>query len=112
MLDSRSLFGCGDTIMTAMKLGLGVVAALLLAACSREQPEGSPRQPDETTAGPAEKTTPAEPAHEAVAQVAPTQRHTVTGSRALAPSSEGVHITRARQGLKPDPEVDCPGYAE
>ena len=90
--------------MTAMKLGLGVVATLLLAACSREQPEGSPRQPDETTAAPAEKTTPTEPAHEAVAQVAPTQGNTVTGSLALAPSSEGVHITGAIQGLKPNAE--------
>jgi Cu-Zn family superoxide dismutase len=90
--------------MTATKLGLGIVAALLLAACSREQPEGAPRQPDETTAAPAEKTTAAEPAHEAVAQVAPTQGNTVTGSLALAPSSEGVHISGAIQGLKPDAE--------
>ena len=90
--------------MTAMKLGLGIVATLLLAACSREQPEGAPRQPDETTAAPAEKTTAAEPAHEAVAQVAPTQGNTVTGALALAPSSEGVHITGAIQGLKPDAE--------
>jgi Cu-Zn family superoxide dismutase len=90
--------------MTAMKLGLGVVATLLLAACSREQPEGAPRQPDETTAAPAEKTTAAETAAEAVAQVAPTQGNTVTGSLALARSSEGVHITGVIQGLKPDAE--------
>ena len=90
--------------MTAMKLGLGVVATLLLAACSREQPEGAPRQPDDATAAPAEKTTATDPEPEAVAQVAPTQGNTVTGSLALTPSSEGVHITGAVQGLKPDAE--------
>jgi Cu-Zn family superoxide dismutase len=90
--------------MTAMKLGLGVVAALLLAACSREQPEGSPRQPDDATAAPAEKTTTTEAAPEAVAQIAPTQGNTVTGSLALTPAAEGVRISGAIQGLKPDAE--------
>jgi Cu-Zn family superoxide dismutase len=91
--------------MTAMKLCLGVVATLLLAACSREQPEGAPRQPDETTAAPAEKTTDtAEAAPEAVAKIAPTQGNTVTGSLALAASPEGVRISGAIQGLKPDAE--------
>ena len=90
--------------MTAMKLGLGVVATLLLAACSREQPEGAPRQPDETTAAPAEKTSSTEAAPEAVAQIAPTQGNTVTGSLALTPSPEGVRISGAIQGLKPDAE--------
>jgi superoxide dismutase, Cu-Zn family len=84
--------------------GSSIVVALLLAACSREQPEGAPRQPDDATAAPAEKTSAAEPAHDAVAQVAPTQGNTVTGSVALAPASAGVHITGAIQGLKPDAE--------
>ena len=52
---------------------------------------------------PAEKATPAESA-EAVAQVAPTQGNTVTGSVALASSPQGVHITGAIQGLKPNAE--------
>ncbi len=90
--------------MTAIKLGLGVVATLLLAACSREQPEGAPRQPDETTAAPAEKTASAEAAPEAAAQIAPTQGNTVTGSLALAASPQGVRISGAIQGLKPDAE--------
>jgi len=90
--------------MKATNGGLAVVVALVLAACSREQPEGAPRKPEPTTAAPAEKATPTEPAQEAVAQVAPTQGNTVTGSLALTSSPQGVHITGAIQGLKPDAE--------
>jgi Cu-Zn family superoxide dismutase len=90
--------------MKATNVGLAVVVALMLAACSREQPEGAPREPEPTTAAPAEKATPAEAAQEAVAQVAPTQGNTVTGSLALSSSPQGVHITGAIQGLKPDAE--------
>jgi len=85
-------------------LGLAIAGTLLLAACSREQPEGAPREPEPTTAAPAEKTAPAEAANEAVARVAPTQGNTVTGSVALASSPEGVRITGAIQGLKPNAE--------
>ena len=90
--------------MKNTNVGLGIVVALVLAGCSREQPEGAPRAPEPTTAAPAEKVTPAEPAQEAVAQVAPTQGNTVTGSLALASSPQGVHITGAIQGLKPNAE--------
>jgi Cu-Zn family superoxide dismutase len=90
--------------MKNTNVGLGIVVALVLAACSREQPEGAPREPEPTTAAPAEKATPAEPAQEAVAQVAPTQGNTVTGSLALSSSPQGVHITGAIQGLKPNAE--------
>ena len=90
--------------MKATNVGLAVVVALMLAACSREQPEGAPREPEPTTAAPAEKATPAEAAQEAVAQVAPTQGNTVTGSLALSSSPQGVHITGTIQGLKPDAE--------
>jgi Cu-Zn family superoxide dismutase len=85
-------------------LGLALAGTLLLAACSREQPEGAPREPEPTTAAPAEKTTPTEPAHGAVAQIAPTQGNTVTGSLALDQSPEGVRISGAIQGLKPNAE--------
>src|SRR5688572_19339928 len=85
--------------------GLVIGLTLLLAACSREQPEGVPRAPDDATAAPAEKTAgPAETAAQAVAQIAPTQGNTVNGSLALAPSTAGVRITGAIQGLKPDAE--------
>lgn len=90
--------------MRATHLTLAIGLTVLLAACSREQPTGAPRQPDETTAAPAEKTTAAEPAPEAVAQIAPTQGNTVTGSLALAQSPQGVHISGTIQGLKPDAE--------
>ena len=90
--------------MKATNLGLTIAGTLLLAACSREQPEGAPREPEPTTAAPAEKATAAEPADEAVAQIAPTQGNTVTGSLALASSPEGVHVTGAIQGLKPNAE--------
>lgn len=90
--------------MRATHLTLAIGLTVLLAACSREQPTGAPRQPDETTAAPAEKTTAAEAAPEAVAQIAPTQGNTVTGSLALAQSPQGVHISGTIQGLKPDAE--------
>ena len=78
---------------------------LLLVACSREQPEGAPRAPDNTTAAPAEKSAePAATAPAAAVQIAPTQGNTVTGALALAQSAEGVHITGSIQGLKPDAE--------
>jgi Cu-Zn family superoxide dismutase len=90
--------------MRATHLTLAIGLTVLLAACSREQPTGAPRQPDETTAAPAEKTTAAEAAPEAVAQIAPTQGNTVTGSLALAQSPQGVRITGTVQGLKPNAE--------
>ena len=90
--------------MKATNVGLAIVVALVLTACSREQPEGAPRQPEPTTAAPAEKATPSEPAQEAAAQIAPTQGNTVTGSLALSSSPQGVHITGAIQGLKPNAE--------
>ena len=90
--------------MKATTLGLAIAATVLLAACSKEQPAGAPREPEPTTAAPAEKATPAEPAAEGAAQIAPTQGNTVTGSVALSTSSEGVHITGTVQGLKPNAE--------
>ena len=90
--------------MKATNLALAIAGTLLLAACSREQPAGAPREPEPTTAAPAEKTTATGPAHEAAAQVAPTQGNTVTGAVALDSSPQGVHITGSIQGLKPDAE--------
>jgi superoxide dismutase, Cu-Zn family len=90
--------------MRATHTGLALSLTLLLVACSREQPEGAPRAPDDTTAAPAEKTQPAAAAPEAAAQIAPTQGNTVTGGLALAQSAAGVHITGSIQGLKPDAE--------
>jgi superoxide dismutase, Cu-Zn family len=89
--------------MRATHSGLAIGLILVLAACSREQPEGAPRAPEPATAAPAEKTT-APAAPEAVAQIAPTQGNTVSGSLALASAPQGVHITGSVQGLKPDAE--------
>jgi Cu-Zn family superoxide dismutase len=85
-------------------LSLAIGMTVILAACSREQPAGAPRQPDTASPTMAEKATPAEPAAQAVAQIAPTQGNTVTGSLALRQSAQGVHITGSIQGLKPDAE--------
>lgn len=85
-------------------LSLAIGLTVLLAACSREQPAGAPQQPDTASPTMAEKATAAEPAQGAVAQIAPTQGNTVTGSLALAQSPQGVHITGSIQGLKPDAE--------
>lgn len=90
--------------MKSTTLGLAIAATVLLAACSKEQPAGAPREPEPTTAAPAEKTAATEPAAEGAAQIAPTQGNTVTGSVALSTSPEGVHITGAIQGLKPNAE--------
>ncbi|HKU15685.1 MAG TPA: superoxide dismutase family protein [Steroidobacteraceae bacterium] len=85
--------------------GIAIGLILLLAACSRQQPEGAQRQPEPAAAVPAEKSdAPAAAAPEAAVQVAPTQGSTVTGSLALASSPQGVHITGSIQGLKPDAE--------
>jgi Cu-Zn family superoxide dismutase len=87
-----------------MNLGLAIGLTVILAACSREQPAGAPRQPDTTSPSMAEKATPTEPAAEAVVQIAPTQGNTATGSLALTQSPQGVHITGSIQGLKPNAE--------
>jgi Cu-Zn family superoxide dismutase len=87
-----------------MTLSLAIGLTVMLAACSKEQPAGAPRQPDAAPPTMAEKSDVAAPAAEAVAQIAPTQGNTVTGSLALAQSPEGVHITGSVQGLKPDAE--------
>lgn len=89
--------------MKATTLG-AVIALTLLAACSREQPASEAKTPDPAAPPAAEQAPPAEPAPGAVAQVAPTQGNTVTGSLALAQSAEGVRITGSVQGLKPDAE--------
>ena len=88
--------------MKATNLGLAIGLALLLAACSKEQPASAPQTSDAAPPAAAEQATPAEPASEAAAQIAPTQGNTVTGSVALAQSGEGVHITGSVQGLKPN----------
>ena len=90
--------------MRATNLSLAIGLTVILAACSREHPAGAPSQPDTAPATAAEKATAPEAAAEAVAQIAPTQGNTVTGSVALASSTEGVHITGSIQGLKPDAE--------
>jgi Cu-Zn family superoxide dismutase len=91
--------------MRATHLSVAIGLAVILAACSREQPEGVPRAPDDTTAAPPEKSAePAAAAAQAVAQIAPTQGNTANGALALAPSPQGVRITGSIQGLKPDAE--------
>jgi Cu-Zn family superoxide dismutase len=90
--------------MNAKNLSLAIGLAVILAACSREKPEGAPRQPDAASPSLAEKATPAEPAHDAVVQIAPTQGNTVTGSLAATGTPQGVHLTGSIQGLKPDAE--------
>ncbi len=89
--------------MKAMNFSLAIVLTLLLAACSREEPETAPPAPDSDSPV-TEAAIPAEPVHAAVAQIAPTQGNTVTGALTLAQSPEGVRITGSVQGLKPDAE--------
>jgi superoxide dismutase, Cu-Zn family len=90
--------------MKATYTGFAIGVTLLLAACSREEPEAAAPAPDGASPAVAEATAPAQPELEAVAQLAPTQGNTVTGSLTLAQSPEGVRITGSVQGLKPDGE--------
>lgn len=84
-----------------LAIGLVIGWAVMLAACSKEQPASAPQTPDAAAPAATEQAT-AAPASEAVAQIGPTQGNTVNGSLALSQSAEGVHITGSVQGLKPD----------
>ena len=77
---------------------------LLFVACSREPPDAPRPAPESDSPAVAGETVTAEPAREAVAQLAPTQGNAVTGSLALAQAPEGVRITGMVRGLKPDGE--------
>jgi superoxide dismutase, Cu-Zn family len=90
--------------MKAANPGLAIALTLLLAACSREQPEAAPPTPESDSPAVAEPAAPPQTANEAVAQLAPTRGNRVTGSLALAQSPEGVRITGMVRGLKPDGE--------
>jgi Cu-Zn family superoxide dismutase len=80
---------------------------LLVSACTRE--DGSqvtqPKEPDYESPALAQKAEPDGPPHDASVQLAPTQGNQVTGSLVLTGAPDGVHITGAIQGLKPDSEV-------
>ncbi|HWN07425.1 MAG TPA: superoxide dismutase family protein [Steroidobacteraceae bacterium] len=80
--------------MKATNCSFAIGLTLLLAACSREEPETAPPAPDGASPAVAK----------AVAQLAPTQGNTVTGSVTLAQSPDGVRITGSVQGLKPNAE--------
>ena len=90
--------------MKATYSGFAIGVTLLLAACSREEPGAAAPAPDGASPAVSEAAAPAEPEPGAVAQLAPTQGNTVTGSLTLAQSPEGVRITGSVQGLKPDAE--------
>ncbi|MGH8176359.1 MAG: superoxide dismutase family protein [Steroidobacter sp.] len=80
--------------------------AIVLSACG--QTDQAPQGPDARTqpdspapdAGPV--IAPGLPPEGATVQLAPTQGNTANGSLALARAPEGVRITGAMQGLKPD----------
>ena len=83
-----------------------ISAALLLAACGRQD---EPQRSDAPTEAPATATPTAPPAappagQTASSQMAATQGHTATGMLSLASMGDGVHLTGALQGLKPDGE--------
>lgn len=78
-----------------------IISAVLLAACGRndDQPADARTMPAQPAPAP-EEIAP----QGASVQLAPTQGNAVTGSLALAESPQGVRITGAIQGLKPDSE--------
>jgi Cu-Zn family superoxide dismutase len=80
--------------------------ALVVTACSREDGSraGEPRERDMAVSETIpEKAAPA-PARDAVVQLAATQGNTANGSLQLVQSPEGVRISGAIQGLKPNSE--------
>src|SRR5918999_6520243 len=89
-----------------MNRTLLLTLALVVTACSREDGSraGEPRERDMAVSETIpEKAAPA-PARDAVVQLAATQGNTANGSLQLVQSPEGVRISGAIQGLKPDGE--------
>ena len=91
-----------------MKAMYVAAIAWVLAACSQnsEPPEGADARTNPDNPAPSAEPTnaPGQPPEGASAQLAPTQGNETSGSLALAASAEGVRITGALQGLKPDSE--------
>lgn len=83
-----------------------IISAVLLAACGRNDDQAADMRtmPADPAPAAAEAAPPGQPPEGATVQLAPTQGNTVTGSLALAESPQGVRITGAIQGLKPDTE--------
>jgi superoxide dismutase, Cu-Zn family len=80
------------------------VAAALLSACGKKQ-EVPPPSTDQATATPAAPpVAPPEPAVTAAAQLAATKGNQASGTIAVAPMGDGVHLTGTLTGLKPDSE--------
>lgn len=80
--------------------------AFVVAACTREDGSrpGEPRERDMAVSETIPEKAPAAPARDAVAQLAPTQGNTANGSLQLVQSPEGVRVSGAIQGLKPNGE--------
>ena len=93
-------------MVTTMKTLLPVfAAAIVLAACGRQD---QPQRSDTTSEAPA-TATPSAPIEgaggsTAAVQLAATQGNTATGMLAVAAAGDGVHLSGALQGLKPDAE--------
>jgi superoxide dismutase, Cu-Zn family len=94
-------------MVTAMKTLLPVfAAAIVLAACGRQD---QPQRSDTTGEAPS-SATPSTPTGGAPAgsgaalQLNATQGNTATGMLAVASAADGVHLSGALQGLKPDAE--------
>jgi superoxide dismutase, Cu-Zn family len=83
--------------------------AMLLTACgqSQDEPEGtadSRTRPDNPMPEPADVAAPGQAPQGASAQIAPTQGNTASGSVSLTAEDDGVRLTGAVQGLKPNAE--------
>jgi Cu-Zn family superoxide dismutase len=81
-------------------------SATLLVACGQKKDEPLPPAADQATATPSAPPVPAaDPsATSANVELSATQGHSVTGSIAIAPMGDGVHLTGSLQGLPPNGE--------
>jgi superoxide dismutase, Cu-Zn family len=79
---------------------------LVVAACTREDGSraGEPRERDMAVSETIPEKAPAAPARDAVVQLAATQGNSATGSLQLVQSPQGVRVSGAIQGLKPNGE--------
>lgn len=87
-----------------MRIATSLLIVFGLAACSRTAEQAPAEPPAQAPAAAEAPPVDAAPAATATAKLAPTQGNKTTGTLTLAAVADGVHVTGAVEGLKPDSE--------